>query len=265
MCKDQNFDGLTDHFEKKIYGSMKGQIRLDLLQAELQHQILNNSKSALNVLDLAGGLGQMSIWFAKKGHRVTYVDISAEMIERARHHAKANQVEHLIQWVQAPFQDFILNADKNHSPRKYDLILAHALLEWLGEPLSGLDLILQYAEKQAHISLSFYNVQAIKLHNVLRGNFRKVNSGDFKGEPGGLTPTHPLNPNSIRAAIKKAPFDILSEMGLRSFYDYLPKPVKEKISAEDILAMEQQLAHQQPFIDMARYIHLLLKPRLIEP
>ncbi len=267
MTEDKNFDGLVEHFENKIYGSLKGKIRLQLLKDELLKQVLSD-RGNLNVLDIAGGLGQLTIWLSSLGHRVTYVDISHEMLLKAQQKAKVAGVFSKIHWLHLPLQQLSLEtlaqfpvADPNHKNQKahFDLILAHAVLEWLGKPFAGLDDILKLMNVDTTLSLSFYNRQSIILHNVLRGNFRKVLSDDFRGVAGGLTPLNPLNPDDIRRFLKQNNCIIEDEMGLRSFYDYLPKQIKEKINARDIIEMEQRLSHQQPFVDMARYVHFMVR------
>ncbi len=275
--RDQNFDGLVAHFKQKIYGSLKGQIRLQLLKNELQQylqqKMQHQSNKPLKILDIAGGLGQLSIWLASMGHEVTYVDISQEMLNTAQQKAKQADVFDAIHWINQPFQQVVeqyvdLHASGEKHPFEskpaaspFDLILAHAVLEWLAEPYEGLHTIMSLVSSQSTLSLTFYNRQAILLHNLLRGNFRKVLSDNFRGDAGGLTPLNPLNPDEVRAFITANHLTIKAETGLRSFYDYLPKAVKEKISAKDILQMEQRLAHQQPFIDMARYLHFLVSDK----
>ncbi len=258
--KDQNFDSLVQHFEDKIYGSMKGKLRLMLLKQELQSQLLtSHQKLKLNVLDVAGGLSQMGIWLAKLGHRVTVADISINMLNRAKQLAAEEGVIDKIQWIHAPLQQLLGYLDT-----EYDLVMAHALLEWMDQPMQGLALINQLIKPGAYLSLSFYNYHAITIHNLLRGNLHKVNSANYCGEKGGLTPLNPLKPEDIRQWLCERQIAIESEMGMRTFSDYLPKNKLEKISDEDIIAMEFKLSHQHPFIDMARYLHFLAKKATIE-
>lgn len=253
-AEDQNFDGLVEHFEKKIYGSMKGRLRLKLIKAELCAQISDLKEGNLRILDIAGGLGQIAIWLAKMGHQVTVADISSEMIQRSQQLATEAGVRNKINWIHSPIQqlDEKISGD-------FDLVIAHALLEWLDNPEKGFKKISQLTKPGTLLSLTFYNRQAIILHNVLRGNFRKVLSNNFRGEAGGLTPLNPLQPDIVRSWIEQENFSIKQQTGLRSFYDYLAKTIKERISEEDIIQMEIYLSRQQPFIDMARYIHLILR------
>jgi S-adenosylmethionine-dependent methyltransferase len=130
MNQDRNFDDISAHFEKKIYGGLKGQIRL----AVLRHDIFGWVKSwqqtnnrPLRVLDVGAGLAQISIELAKDGHDVTINDISANMLEIAKQNA--GRAAQNITWHTCPYQQL-----DDKLTGKYDLILCHAVLEWLAEP-----------------------------------------------------------------------------------------------------------------------------------
>ncbi len=251
---DQNFDNLVEHFERKIYGSSKGQLRLILLKEEFESKILTPTpNSPLKILDVAGGLGQIAIWLAQMGHDVTIADISEKMLERAKIKATEANVLHKITWIHSPLQYL-----KQHISSSFDLIIAHAILEWMDKPIDGLKSICQWLDKDSMLSLSFYNHHAITIHNLLRGNFYKVQSENYRGESGGLTPLNPLKPELLRQWFHQNKYTIESEMGLRSFSDYIPKNIRAKISEQDIIQMEHKLSHQQPFVDMARYVHFLV-------
>ena len=45
--------------------------------------------------------------------------------------------------------------------------------------------------------------------------------------------------------------------GVRCFYDYLPQKVRNDYLFEDIIEIEKRFRRQQPYLQMARYIHLL--------
>ncbi len=256
---DQNFDGLVEHFENNIYGSIKGRLRLKLIKQDLLQQIPQLSTKKLKILDVAAGLGQIAIWLAEMGHQVVIADISKEMIARSKQLAKEAKVEKNIQWIHSPLQNLKATLNPTQNKPQFNLIIAHAVLEWMAKPEQGFQAILQLASKRTQLSLSFYNLQGVILHNLLRGNFRKVQSGQFSGELGGLTPLNPLNPSEVRNWITNSNLSIQKQTGLRCFYDYLPLEKKRSISEQDIFTMEQKYSAQQPFIDMARYIHIVTK------
>ena len=59
----------------------------------------------IRVLDVGGGLGQMSVRLAELGHCVTYNDLSSNMTATAKRAATAAGVEHSIAWHQCAYQD----------------------------------------------------------------------------------------------------------------------------------------------------------------
>jgi ubiquinone/menaquinone biosynthesis C-methylase UbiE len=69
------------------------------------------------VLDVGGATGAFSIALAERGFRVTHVDVSTEMLERARAHANTKGVT--LELVQADARDLSRFAD-----RQFDLVLA---------------------------------------------------------------------------------------------------------------------------------------------
>ena len=138
MNQDRNFDDISAHFEKKIYGGLKGEIRL----AVLRHDIFDWVKSwqqihnrPLRVLDVGAGLAQISIELAKDGHDVTINDISANMLEIAKQNA--GEAAQTITWHTCPYQQL-----DDKLTGKYDLILCHAVLEWLAEPKLIMDFLI---------------------------------------------------------------------------------------------------------------------------
>ena len=94
MADDIYFDQLAERFERKIYGSEKGDLRLHLLWDDMLQAIpaLQAGKS-LSVLDAGGGLGQISQRLVALGHQVALTEPSAAMLDRARQFFIANQVD----------------------------------------------------------------------------------------------------------------------------------------------------------------------------
>jgi SAM-dependent methyltransferase len=79
-------------------------------------QILALSKFSGNtILDLACGPGRHSISLAKRGFRVTGVDLSAYLLAKARERAASLGVE--VEWLQADMRQF-------HRPGAFDLCLS---------------------------------------------------------------------------------------------------------------------------------------------
>ena len=256
--RDRNFDDISAHFEKKIYGGLKGEIRL----AVLRHDIFGWVKSwqqthnrPLRVLDVGAGLAQISIELAKDGHDVTINDISANMLEIAKQNA--GEAAQNITWHTCPYQQL-----DDKLTGKYDLILCHAVLEWLAEPKLIMDffdrwLVDDRAEKGV-LSLCFYNPASFVYRNLVMGNFNLLNNKDFKADNGSLTPNHPVAKDEVLAWINDHHYQILHTSGLRVFHDYSPLKRGGHTNPQAVIEMEVAYSGQDPYKWLGRYLHFLV-------
>ena len=256
--RDRNFDDISAHFEKKIYGGLKGEIRL----AVLRHDIFGWVKSwqqthnrPLRVLDVGAGLAQISIELAKDGHDVTINDISANMLEIAKQNA--GETAQTIIWHTCPYQQL-----DDKLTGKYDLILCHAVLEWLAEPKLIMDffdrwLVDDRAEKGV-LSLCFYNPASFVYRNLVMGNFNLLHNKYFKADNGSLTPNHPVAKDEVLAWINDHHYQILHTSGLRVFHDYSPLKRGGHTNPQAVIEMEVAYSGQDPYKWLGRYLHFLV-------
>ncbi len=128
-AQDRNFDDIAEKLSQNIYGTTKGRLRKAILWQALERLLLNLPEVPLRVLDAGGGEGQISCDMAARGHKVLLCDLSAEMISRARHRAEKLGVSDNMQFEQVPIQSITRHLDK-----PVDLVLFHAVLEWVAEP-----------------------------------------------------------------------------------------------------------------------------------
>ncbi|HNI38594.1 MAG TPA: methyltransferase domain-containing protein, partial [Pseudomonadales bacterium] len=106
MTQDIHFDQLAERFERKIYGSKKGDLRLQLLWDDLLTALpALQAGEKLRVLDAGGGLGQMSARLATLGHDVVLAEPAATMLEKAQQQfAEAGLDAACVQCVQVSIQ-----------------------------------------------------------------------------------------------------------------------------------------------------------------
>lgn len=255
--QDRNFDEISEHFEKKIYGGLKGQIRL----AVLRHDIFKWVKSwqashtrPLRVLDVGAGLAQLSIELAKDGHDVTVNDISHNMLTIAKTNAEKElgDLAKNVVWYTCPYQD--LN-DKLHG--KYDLILCHAVLEWLAEPRLIMDFFDNWLAEDGGLSLCFYNPVSFVYRNLVMGNFNLLNSPDFQADSKSLTPNNPVAKDDVLAWLADKNYEILHTSGLRVFHDYSPLKRGGHTDPQAVIDMEVKYSGQEPYKWLGRYLHVL--------
>ncbi|MDH5517633.1 MAG: methyltransferase domain-containing protein [Gammaproteobacteria bacterium] len=251
MSEDTNFDQHSKRFKNNIYDTDKGKIRLKQLLHDLQHNmpVLQQNKK-LSILDAGCGMGQVAVHLAKQGHRLTLCDISSDMLDIARQTFVDEDCS--ASFIRSSAQTLGSEHDKS-----YDLILFHAVLEWLDQPETIISSLKQRLKPGGSLSLMFYNKNSIIFYNLLKGNFKKVLKQDFKGHPGGLTPVNPIDPDDVSIWLQSNQFTTLKKTGIRVLYDYLNKDLKQGRSIEDIMQMESIYADKSPFNQLARYLHYI--------
>ncbi len=252
--QDRNFDDTAHRFKHNIYGGMKGRIRLEVLQRDLAPHLTDKP---LSILDAGGGQGQFSLPLAEQGHHLTLCDISEKMLQHAQdtideraianvtlHHCALQTLqEALVKETQTPF----------------DLVICHAVLEWLAEPQAALKHLRDLMRPGGILSLSFYNVQSIVLKNALRTNYQKILEDDYHGYRGSLTPIHPLASEDVQAWREEAGLTLLTHSGIRVFYDYRLDPQTRDDDTENLLQAELKYSQIEPFRSLGRYIHFVLQ------
>lgn len=247
---DRHFDELAARFAEKIYGGAKGAIRLAALQADLAEVL---PERPLRVLDIGAGLGHMSLWLAQRGHRVTLAEPAAPMLEGARQRFAEAGLEAC--FIQAPWQALEVPADG-----PFDLVVCHAVLEWLAEPEAILPQLHRLTAADGWLSLAFYNRDALIYRNLLKGHFRKLRSGtQFSGERQSLTPQQPLDPRALETQLAPL-WTVCHRSGVRVFHDYMPTDFQTRTDPGELLDMELAYRRHPVFAGLGRYLHWLCRP-----
>lgn len=252
---DIHFQQLAERFERKIYGSEKGELRLALLWDDLQTSAPELfGTDVLNVLDAGGGLGQMSERLAKQGHRVVLAEPALAMLERARQLLDQAQVPMTqLQLLQTSIQQL----PDHFAAGTFDVIVCHAVLEWLAEPLPTLQQLLGLLRPGGLLSLAFYNVDSIVFKNLLKGNINKIRANKLAGDPGSLTPQSPLLPPQVLLWLEQQGLVIDSVTGIRCLNDYFYPQVR--LPPDEVYALERDYSRREPYKWLGRYIHVIAR------
>lgn len=249
--QDRNFDDIAEKFSKNIYGTTKGRIRQAIVWQELD-EILNTLPEApLQVLDAGGGAGQTGCGLAERGHHVLLCDLSQTMLQRARAHADEKGVSGNMQFKQISAQDVGQHLDK-----PVDLVLFHAVLEWVADPEAVLAALYAALKPGGVLSLMFYNINGLTMQTLVLGNFGYMQADLRKRKRKTLSPDYPREPESVYRWLQDAGFTIESKTGIRVFHDYMRDKEKQIERFEEILALEKRFCRQEPFLSLGRYIHV---------
>ncbi|MGD2119641.1 MAG: methyltransferase domain-containing protein [Chromatiales bacterium] len=245
---DRNFDALFDRFAERIYDTDKGAWRLKLLQEDLQFL---HDATGLDVWDAGCGFAQISAWLAAAGHRLTLCDVSQKMLARAQQDFAEAGLSG--EFFRQPAQQLAARLPQ------FDLLLCHAVLEWLGQPLPTLTLLLDKVKPGGYLSLLFYNRNAMVYSNVLKGGWRLkfLLDDSYLGKGNKLTPPNPQYPHEVLHLLQQNGFSVKKHTGVRVFHDYLDQPAMQQTELQELFELEYRYCRLPTYRDMGRYVHLL--------
>ena len=257
---DRSFDAIADHFEKKVYGGLKGDIRLAVLRRDIFEYSARMSESLgrpLRILDVGAGLAQIAIELAAQGHTLVINDISANMLEKAKASAAQIDEDLNITWYVCPYQELPEKLGTENS-EKFDLIMCHALLEWLAEPAAVMDFFDQQLADNGALSLCFYNPASFDYRNLIMGNFNLLDNTEYKADnKKSLTPNHPVAKEKVESWLTAHHYQTIRTSGLRVFHDYAPLKRGGHNDPDAVIRMELRYSQLEPYKRLGRYLHIL--------
>jgi S-adenosylmethionine-dependent methyltransferase len=253
MQQDRNFDELIDRFRERVYDTPKGDWRLKLLKQDLGN--LTKQKTLMQVWDAGCGFAQISQWLSQQHHSVTLCDVSSKMLAQAQENFAAAGLQ--ADFYHQSFQDYA-----RHSGQ-FDLVLFHAVIEWLVDPAVGLKTVMEKVKPGGYLSLMFYNRNAMVYSNVLKGSWRlrPILEDSYLGKGNKLTPPNPQYPHEIMESLAEHGFDISTHTGIRVFGDYMDDAVLQQTEMDELFALEERYCRTPTYRDMGRYIHILAQKK----
>jgi len=257
LDKDRNFDDLSGRFQRNVYGGLKGKIRLEVLRRDVEEwfpeALTAPQDQPLAILDAGGGCGPFSLPMAKNGHSLVLCDVSEKMLAIAQQQIAQQNIEHYVRLVHGPIQLLDLPDES------MDLILCHAVLEWVEFPEIILAKLAKMLKPSGILSLTFYNKNGMIFKNLLRTNYKKIIKEDYIGSRGSLTPTWPRLIEEVRALLEPLPLALKAHSGMRVFHDYILDTNSRDNDPQLAIQLELSLSRQSPFRELARYQHFILQ------
>lgn len=248
MQNDIHFTTIANQFEQDVYGSSKGYIRWNVLWEDLITELPQLRQGNLTILDAGGGAGRMTLALAKLGHHVTLCEPAKDMLEKAQTSAASEGLNNIV-FVNQSLQSFT-------AQQPFDVVLNHAVLEWLAEPKTALEHLVKQLKPNGYLSLMFYNRNAVLLKNILSGDFllEALQEGTVKS--GWNEQSKPLFPETVMAWLEESGMQVKSKAGVRIFHDHIAEKDKEG-KLEQLLSVEKTLRKREPFASLAQHVHFV--------
>ncbi|PHR95624.1 MAG: rRNA methylase [Oceanobacter sp.] len=254
--QDRNFDDLAARFSRTIYATPRGKLRLLALKQDFAdcQSVMHTPINKASVLDIGGGQGQFSLTLAEQGAKVSLCDISDEMLKLARDQFAAANLTLTAQ--RCSLQDAA-----ETFPDTYDIVLNHAVLEWLENPFEALPLLAEKVKAGGVLSLMFYNLHGHQWRQIMNGRTHAPKESNPRLRKEGNAPQHPLDPDAIQAALENLGFELIRWRGIRCVHDHMHQKIRERIGQDVVNTSDLEVGLQEPYRRLGRYVHFLLKKK----
>lgn len=254
--QDRNFDDLAARFSRTIYATPRGKLRLLALKQDFAdcQSVMHTPINKASVLDIGGGQGQFSLTLAEQGAKVSLCDISDEMLKLARDQFAAANLTLTAQ--RCSLQDAA-----ETFPDTYDIVLNHAVLEWLENPFEALPLLAEKVKAGGVLSLMFYNLHGHQWRQIMNGRTHAPKESNPRLRKEGNAPQHPLDPDAIQTALEALGFELIRWRGIRCVHDHMHQKIRERIGQDVVNTSDLEVGLQEPYRRLGRYVHFLLKKK----
>jgi SAM-dependent methyltransferase len=204
------------------------------------------------VLDCGGGSGTYAVPLAARGAEVTVVDISADALATlARRAAEAGVGDRV-----HPVAGDVETLHELVEPGRFDLVLAHGILEAVDAPAPAVAAIAAAVRPGGVVSILVGNPVAAVLARALAGEptlalaeLRHLGAADA-----------PTGPAAVERMCADAGLRIEARHGIGVFSDLVPGSALDAPGARDALdALDAEASGRAPFADLAARVHLLAR------
>ncbi len=235
-----------------------GRLREDLILSHLSAHLPTHR--TLCVLDAGAGAGGYSFALARRGYSVTLLDSAPAMLAEAQSLFSRSDGPSFgrAEFVSAS----VSNLPADLLERRFDVILVHALLEYLLDPLVALGSLVSLLARRGLLSLVLVNPYA-EVHRL--GGPRHDPVGALRALHGDLPPEslfgasrRMVSPDDCETLLAGHGLEIVSRCGVRLFAEsYTPEELSDEATYTALLSLEREAGLCEPFWRFGRYLHFI--------
>jgi S-adenosylmethionine-dependent methyltransferase len=252
----EQYDAVVDKW-KEWQSFPWGKLLYTISQSNIQRHL---GGRALRVLDVGGGNGFNSIYFAKQGHAVTLLDYSPIMLSEAKQSAEKEGVSGKITFCQA---DAGSTQDVFHG-KEFDLILCHLMIEFVSDPKIILKNICQLMAPDGLLSILDANRYSEVYRKVFRDNdlSAAITAIDtieyFHPWFNQLTPL--FSSTEMIEILQDKGRKVVGDYGIQCICAYLPnEPKYEAEYFKALVQLERKLTNTYPYNLLARFYQVIMQ------
>ncbi|MDL4776695.1 MULTISPECIES: methyltransferase domain-containing protein [Thermomonosporaceae] len=218
------------------------------------------------VLDVGGGDGGDGLGLAERGHRVTILDHSPALLDRAAARAEAAGLAGRVRTVRADLDTMPaldLTGPGGEAPGGFDLVLCHNVLHYRADVAGTIGLLVRMVGPGGTLSVMAPNPAMDVLSRAVRladpaGALTLIDAPTLRSE----TFEHDmwrLEPGSVEAALASAGCPVRHRYGIRCVMDLITDDARKADPAFSaaVERLELELCDREPYVRTARFWQLL--------
>ncbi len=243
------FAGTAGWFDQH-YDAVRGRVRFRVLREQLKEVLPTPPAS---VLDAGGGTGRFAAALAADGYRVTLLDPSESMLERAEE-ALAPYAENS-RVVTGRAEE----ARSLFGPGSFDAVLLHAVICYVEDLGTILSSVAEVLKPGGILSVVFKNRDALPFRHAAQGRIReamRVLDDPFDAGNLGIV-NRARTRGEVEEALARTGFEVRRVYGVRVFTDLIAEEPKEGDAVEALVTLELRVAQLEPYRSVARLYHLV--------
>jgi S-adenosylmethionine-dependent methyltransferase len=237
-------------------GRLRDVVRQELVARQLQAHL---PAAPSRVLDVGCGQGTQALWLARRGHRVTGLDASAELLARLERGlaAETPATRRRLRIVHGNAEQ----AAELFEPASFEVVLCHGVLMYVPDPEPILRAIAQVTAVGGLVSLLVRNGDALAMRPGLLGDWETARAAFsarwYRNRIGVDARADRLD--ELAAALTGHHLPVHAWYGVRVFTDTAADdaaaPTGEALEA--LLACEEQAGRTDPYRQVAALLHLM--------
>ena len=238
-------------------GTLRQVVRQELVTRQVAAQVPD--LPARRVLDIGCGQGTQALVLARRGHTVTGLDSSEQLLDdfRAVLEAEPESVRERVRLVRGD----ALALGELFGAGAFDVVLCHGVLMYFADPGPLLDAIAQVAAPGATLSLLVRNGDALAMRPGLLGDWDEANAA-FEGS--GYHNRLGVDARADRLAeltaeLARRGLTVREWFGVRVFTDAVGSEVAvpDEATLEAILSAEERAGRTDPYRHVAALLHVV--------
>lgn len=245
---------MAERFVDGHYRTLRGRVRTHVIDRHLRWHLPDPPAA---VVDVGGGAGHQAIPLARDGYRVTIVDPSTAMLERAaeRLAGEPDDVKARVTLVQSDGR----NAPEALGGQRFAGVCCHGVIMYLDDPGPLVAALAELAGDGGVVSIAAKNQRCLAVRPALAGEWSEALAAfDSDRQVNGLdVDTRADTVEGLSELLAGCGVETVAWYGVRLFTDgWIPdRPAADDEDA--VLAVELEASRRDPYRQLSRLFHIV--------